>query len=349
MPRRVVFVYPNRRERLLEEIARGVAPDTSLLGQNHLAELGVDAGIHEATLTRDWARTRLPPRLLWNLREVLLPWELGSADVVCTSLATLFPLTARARGRPRVVLFNMGLCNVYERSSRARRALIRPTLRAAAAVVCFASAQRERLLEQTGLGPDRVHLALLGVDARFHVPTELPADGYVLGAGRDMARDYATFAAALDGLDARAVLVASRRNLEGVRLPPNVETRIDVSHADLRDLYAGAACVVVPTRREGFPYGADCSGQTVLLDAMASARPVVLSERATLTDYVVPGETAVTVPAEDPGALREAIQRVLSDRALAGQLGDASRRLVEERLTTPHLAARLAPIVENAG
>ena len=44
--------------------------------------------------------------------------------------------------------------------------------------------------------------------------------------------------------------------------------------------------MVLPTRREGYRYGADCSGQTVLLDAMAMGRPVVASERSTLSDYV---------------------------------------------------------------
>ena len=91
-----------------------------------------------------------------------------------------------------------------------------------------------------------------------------------------MARDYDTFARAVDGLDARAVIVASERNLTDVTVPGNVELRLDVSYPELRELYAGASCVVLPTRREGYCYGADCSGQTVLLDAMAMGRPVWL-------------------------------------------------------------------------
>ena len=124
----------------------------------------------------------------------------------------------------------------------------------------------------------------------------------MLAVGRDMARDYGTFARAVDGLDARAIIVASERNLTDVKVPENVELRLDVSYPELRELYAGAACVVLPTRREGYHYGADCSGQTVLLDAMAMGRPVVASERSTLSDYVRDPETALIVPAEDPPA-----------------------------------------------
>jgi glycosyltransferase involved in cell wall biosynthesis len=149
-------------------------------------------------------------------------------------------------------------------------------------------------------------------------------------------------------LDARAIVVASERNLAGVKLPPNVELRLDVSYVQLRSLYAGAACVVIPTRADGFPYGADCSGQTVLLDAMAMGRAVVASERATLSDYVRDSETALIVPPEDPSSLRSALERVLGDRQFAETMGSAGRRLVEERLTSKHLAARLAPIIRRA-
>jgi glycosyltransferase involved in cell wall biosynthesis len=163
-----------------------------------------------------------------------------------------------------------------------------------------------------------------------------------------MARDFATFARAVERLDARTILVAPTRNLSDVKLPQNVELRRRATYPELRELYAGAACVVIPTRREGYQYGADCSGQTVLVDAMAMGRPVVASERATLSDYVRDQETALIVPPEDPEALAAALEQILSDREHANAIGAAGRRYVEEGLTTRHLAARLAPIIREA-
>src|SRR5207248_7212131 len=110
------------------------------LGQNHLAALGLDARLHDPALTR-----RGGGRLRWNLREVTLPWELRDADVAFTPLAGLFPLLARARRRPRVVVVNYGLCTIWDRSSPARRALLRASLRSAATVVCLGDWQRRRL------------------------------------------------------------------------------------------------------------------------------------------------------------------------------------------------------------
>ena len=345
---KTVFVYAGRRLRILSDIEAGKAPDTGLLGQNHLAALGIESAVHEPRLPLP-DRSGALHRAAWNLREVGLPWEVGDADAVCTPLVNVFPLAARLRRRLDVLLFNMSLCTTLERSRGLRRALLATSVRSAAAVVCFAEAQRERLVAQTGIAPERVHTVLLGVDERFYTPAAPPENGYVLAVGRDMGRDYATFLRAVEGLGPPAVLVASARNLAGLDVPAGVEVRLDVSYEELRSLYAGAACVVIPTRREEYRYGADCSGQTVLVDAMAMGRPIVLTERATLREYVDEGRSALTVPPEDPAALRAALERLLGDRAFAESLGRNAREDVERRHTTRLFAEQLAAILHSLG
>jgi glycosyltransferase involved in cell wall biosynthesis len=203
------------------------------------------------------------------------------------------------------------------------------------------------LLREVDLDPERVHLALLGVDARFNEPLPEPASTRVLAVGRDLGRDYSTFATAMRGLDVPATLVASSRNLVGVDLPDNVTVELDVPPARLRSLYAGASCVVVPTRAREFDQGADCSGQTVLLDSMAMGRATVISRRATLDEYIDHRRTAVVVPPEEPIALRQGIDEVLSDDDLRRRLGIEGRARVEQSHTTPLFARRLAEILRS--
>jgi glycosyltransferase involved in cell wall biosynthesis len=343
-PPQVAFVYPNPRAELAAQVARGEAPDSTLLGQNHLASLGIDARVHDPALTRHGGG-----RLRWNLRELTLPWELGDAEVAFTPLAGLFPLAACARRRPRVVVVNYGLCTIWERSSRARRAVLSASLRSATAVVCLGDWQRERLEEQTGA---RATTALLGVDERYFAPRPPAAasaedEPYVLAVGKDLARDYGTFAEAVRRLGVRAEIAAYPRNLEGVRLPPRTRARA-ASAAELRELYAGAACVVVPQRRQDYPYGSEGGGLTSLLETLAMARPLVATDRPILHDYVRDGETALLVPPEEPEPLAEAIHGVLADAALARRLGEAGRARVEAELTTRHFAERVAPILRAA-
>jgi len=338
---RVAFIYPNPRAALTRDIAAGREPDTALLGQNHLGEHGIDAYVHDPALARRGAG-----RVRWNLRELVLPLELRQAHAVFTPLAALLPLAARPLGPPVVVL-NYGLNLIYRRASAARRRLLRASLRAARSVVCLGESQRRELLELTGLPAEHMRVALFGVDAEWWSPRPEPVpapEPYVLAVGRDLARDYETLARAAEGLDLRVEIAAFARNVDGVRLPANVR-RIEISAVQLREQVAGAAAIVVAQRRDGYPFGSEGGGLTTSLEAMAMARPLVVSDRAILRDYVRDGETALVVPPEDPAALRAAIERAVDD---PGTLGAAARARVEAELTTRHFAARIAPIVHEA-
>jgi glycosyltransferase involved in cell wall biosynthesis len=90
-----------------------------------------------------------------------------------------------------------------------------------------------------------------------------------------------------------------------------------VQHEELQHLYARAAVVACPSRREGF--GVAC------LEAMAHGRPVVATRVGGLLDLVVDGETGIVVPPRDPPALRSALERLLSDADLRRRLGTAGR------------------------
>lgn len=96
---------------------------------------------------------------------------------------------------------------------------------------------------------------------------------------------------------------------------------------ELQRLYARAAIVACPSRREGF--GVAC------LEAMAHGRPVVASAVGGLKDLVVDGETGVLVPPRDPRALRSALERLLGDRDLRLALGAAGRERARERFSWP--------------
>jgi len=98
-----------------------------------------------------------------------------------------------------------------------------------------------------------------------------------------------------------------------------------VPHAELLHLYARAAVVACPSHREGF--GVAC------LEAMAHGRPVVATPVGGLRDLVVDGETGIVVPRRDPQALRDALERLLTDRDLRRRLGAAGRERAREHFS----------------
>lgn len=115
-----------------------------------------------------------------------------------------------------------------------------------------------------------------------------------------------------------------------------------VPHDELQRLYARAAVVACPSRREGF--GVAC------LEAMAHGRPVVATDVGGLRDLVVDGETGLVVPARDPAALRHALERLLADRELRHRLGAAARERARQRFSWETVTdATLAAYAEAAG
>jgi len=100
-----------------------------------------------------------------------------------------------------------------------------------------------------------------------------------------------------------------------------------VPHDELGALYARAAVVACPSRREGF--GVAC------LEAMAYGKPVVATAVGGLLDLVVDAETGLVVPPRDPSALRTALERLLADPDLRRRLGAAGRRRARERFSWP--------------
>jgi glycosyltransferase involved in cell wall biosynthesis len=114
------------------------------------------------------------------------------------------------------------------------------------------------------------------------------------------------------------------------------QTRGWVPRAELERLFARAAIVACPSRREGF--GVVCA------EAMAHGRAVVASAVGGLRDLVVDEETGLLVPPRDVAALRAALERLLADAALRRRLGAAAREHVQaccswERVTELTLRA----------
>jgi len=93
-----------------------------------------------------------------------------------------------------------------------------------------------------------------------------------------------------------------------------------VAREDLPALYAGAFAYVTPSMFEGF-------GLTVL-EAMAFCTPVVVSDRASLSE--VAGDAALTVDPGRPDLIADAIYRIAMDPVLRQDLINRGQRRVEE-------------------
>ena len=88
----------------------------------------------------------------------------------------------------------------------------------------------------------------------------------------------------------------------------------------LPNYYREADIFCLPSWEEGFPL--------VLLQAMACGLPVVATEETGAGDIITSGVDGELVPAGDVPALREALDRLVSNPELAATMGSAARERV---------------------
>lgn len=360
-PLRVLYVFTARKGPLMDAVARETAPDTLLFGFNHVGAHGIEATVHEPEYGPSGQRiARAIGRLGPDVVQLRTLRRFAGSDVVF--LTGGWPLLLAARvlpsaRRPRLVWLNMTLTHLIRRGGPIST-LVGAAARCADRIVCVAESQRQFLHRRLNIPLSRLPLVRSGTDAAFYAPERAQRRSAsedvateqrqtVLAAGRDPGRDYATLMGAASGAPFHVRVVCSRSNLAGLSLPDAVTPLFDIPQTALRDEYATADVVVVPTKGERSTAGSDCSGTLVLLDALAMGRPVVITERDSVRDYVTPGEHALTVPAEDAGALRRAIESQLQDGERAGAMARAGRAHVLDQLTTAHFARDLAAVLHE--
>ena len=224
---------------------------------------------------------------------------------------------------------------------RAFSRMVRQNLVAADGLWCLSRPQVERAKEWFGSSGPPVSFLPFGIDIDFYPAQVYPQDPLVLSAGGDRDRDTASLFEAFR-LVKRAMPAARTVVQTGSNIPPpiGVEVVPRLAHAELRALYGMASVVAVATRPN-----IHASGMTVALEAMATARPVVITGTPGIEDYVQDGRTGRLVPPNDPERMAESILDILSSRVEAEKLGLNGRARVEREHTTELMAQRLAKII----
>lgn len=204
----------------------------------------------------------------------------------------------------------------------------RAAMQVCANAVVTSEATARTVIELFGLAPDRIRVALPGLDLAAPAPRR-GAPPVILGVGTISHRKgWDVLAEALGTiahLDWRAEIIGPRdrdpqadaalvSQLEGLGLTGRVTLRGALPARALQTAYAGADLFCLPSRYEGYGMAP--------VEAMAHALPAVLTDAGALAEAA--DGAALMVPPEDPAALAAALSRVLTDRAEADRLAALS-------------------------
>lgn len=286
-------------------------------------------------------RTEHPlARILWEQIAQPLALERDRPDLV-HQLAFVAPVLAR---RPFVVtVYDLSFVHFPERLPPARRRYLRLLTRwscqRARRVIAISRSTAADLTATFGLSPERIDVAVPGVDEAFHPLPRAEIEAFRARAGLPdrfllylgtleprknlplLLRAYAALPAS-DRSAAPLVLAGARgwmvdaidRALDEHDLRDSVRLPGYVPAQDLPLWYNAAEALVYPSLFEGF-------GLPVI-EAMACGTPALVADTSSLPEAV--GDMGVCLPPDDAAAWTNALAHILHDtvwRAEAGQRG----------------------------
>lgn len=264
--------------------------------------------------------------------------ELNRADVVFSTVDTLgIPLALLAqRGfvTTPIVYAAIGLPErlVQLRTRLARRVFER-AYRRLHTIVAYGWGEVDALRTWLGEGGQRVVFVPFGVDTEYFRPEAFRTlDVDVLSVGADPRRDFALVLELARRLPDRSFrIVASADHRRALtEPPPNLTVELDVPFPTIRERLAAARVVVLPVKDNSYS-----GATTTLLQAMATAKPVVVSRTTAIARgyHLEDGANCRLVPPGDLAALEQAVSAYLADGAQAATVGVRARETVERHLT----------------
>lgn len=332
----------------------GEVPDATPYGLHKLADSGVEINFGSASLGR--FRTRISN----SVRHRVDGFEMIEATsgissrlatntdaVLCYDERTGIPaaLLAETSRRFAPVISGIGWITAKSAPYPKWNRLVAHTLQNTPALWSQSSPVLDTLHADWGIARDKLHFVPLGIDTDFYrVQPDPSTPTRVMSAGEDRFRDHRLLVEAMAIVQST---VPSAYLELATGLPIELPSSLGELHTArldgrMREVYQRASVVALALKPT-----VSGSGLTVVLEGMASGRPVVVTDNAGISDYVEDGVTGILVPGNDPVAFADAVRGLLVDPDRAAAMGHAAARRVRSQFDSSVMADHLARIVRS--
>lgn len=334
---KIAFIFTSSRDEVIRRLAIGQEADTALRGFNHLS--GADC----FTIPSGSIKTFLfLPRLLKYdfiiAQDNLL---LGYIVSICTSIFNL-------KTKWLYTAINSSTLIKRHTNHLLRLFILKTFWLRYSKIICISLEQMDDFLS---LGIPKSHLVFVpfGVDVDFFQPTDKSKEeDLIVSVGRDAGRDYPTLFRTAILVPYRFVVVASQKNISpNQSIPSNVSVLYDKNLVEIRDLYRRAKMIVIVSKDSVLPEGSDCSGQTVILDALAAGKTVVATRRSWIVDYFVPDKDIKIIEPKDPDSLAQTIKMLWNNDREREHLSISGHQKVITQYSTKIFAESLKKIMDS--
>jgi glycosyltransferase involved in cell wall biosynthesis len=163
--------------------------------------------------------------------------------------------------------------------------------------------------------------------------------GQVLAVGT-YGRDWRTLVDAVRDTDIQLTIATKPRLVKELEpLPPNVQAKL-FTPDEMKALYEKAAVVVVPIQPKENSF--DSVGTLSIGEAMAMAKPVIVSKTLNMDSYITDGENGVFVEPGNSEDMRKKIQDLLNDQDGRERIGRNALRYAQTTLSDGNFSKHLA-------
>jgi glycosyltransferase involved in cell wall biosynthesis len=290
-------------------------------------------------------------------------------DLIHTHLpdsSTYGVVAGRLTGKPVVASIHSSIIIPFKRSAPfrnwLRRIVINSVYKRADTVVCCGKDVADSMVEQEHLSKKtRTEVIVNGVDnEKFACPKDikrireglsLPEQSRVIGciSRLEAPKGHIYLIRAAARIKEkypllRVLIVGDGPYLEELKKESKkagVEEHVRFlgRRSDIPDILAVSEVFAFPSLYEGLPM--------VVLEAMATKRPVVASNIPGTTELISDGEDGYLVPVKDEISLAEKIDKLLSDPDLANSMGEHAGSKVQERFTVKKMVENVQALYQS--
>ena len=294
---RIIFLFTSPRDSIINKMKKGECPDTALHGMNY-----IEGAEHLIVYPKSFKSLLLIPKLLKY--DFIITQDNLFLGYIVSVLSKIF----RIKTYWLYLAINSSTIICRHVNNSLHLFLLKTIWKSYTKIICISN---EQMMDFQGLGIPSKKLIFIpfGVDNAFFKPNDFSNEGdFILSVGRDMGRDYEILLRAADKLPFKFVIVAAPKNIpKGIEIPANVSVLYNIDISEVRDLYRKARLVAIVSKDQSIPAGSDCSGQTVILDALSAGKAVIATDRSWISDYFSLGSDLIVVKPNSPEMIAKAI------------------------------------------
>ena len=211
--------------------------------------------------------------------------------------------------------------------------------------VVFSNVEKDIYSRCFRIPKDRFEFVHWGTHApRVTDSPSINAEGYVSAIGGN-ARDYRTLIEAAARLPNIPFTVVVRpANLDGLTLPPNVHSRVNISIEECMAILLYSRFMVLPLINSEVP-----CGHVTLVAAMHLGKASIVTHSEGIADYAKNGENSLTVVPGRSDSLVEAIERLWRNPELCMKLGKEAKAFASQMCTEDRISEHFRTLLMTAG